>query len=84
MTFLHLWSSDYSGWIKVPLGKEVGLGPGHIVLDGDPVHPTAAPPHFLAHVYCGQTVISAIAEMGDRLNSCLKPTSICQELRAKE
>ena len=33
----------------MPLGKEVGLGPGHIVLDGDPVGtqpPTAAPPHF--------------------------------------
>ena len=25
------------GWIKMPLGTEVGLGPGHIVLDGDPV-----------------------------------------------
>jgi len=23
-------------WIKVALGMEVGLGPGHIVLDGDP------------------------------------------------
>jgi len=33
----------------MPLGKEVGLGPGHIVLDGDQVgtqRPTAAPPHF--------------------------------------
>jgi len=33
----------------MPLGKEVGLGPGHIVLDGDPVGTqplTAAPPHF--------------------------------------
>jgi len=25
------------GWIKMPLGREVGLGPGHIVLDGDRV-----------------------------------------------
>jgi len=25
-----------AGWIKMPLGMEVGLGPGHIVLDGDP------------------------------------------------
>jgi len=25
------------GWIKMPLGKKVGPGPGHIVLDGDPV-----------------------------------------------
>ena len=23
------------GWIKIALGMEVGLGPGHIVLDGD-------------------------------------------------
>jgi len=23
--------------MMMPLGKEVGLGPGHIVLDGDPV-----------------------------------------------
>jgi len=44
----------------MPLGKEVGLGPGDVVLDGDPPLPTdrgtAAPPHFSAHVYCGQTV----------------------------
>jgi len=25
-----------AGWIKMPLGTEVGLGPGHNVLDGDP------------------------------------------------
>ena len=39
------------------IGMEVGLGPGHNVLDGDPA------PHkrvdtalqFLAHVCCGQT-----------------------------
>jgi len=23
-------------WIKMPIRMEVGLGPGHIVLDGDP------------------------------------------------
>jgi len=27
------------GWMKMKLGTEVGLGPGHIVLDGDPVPP---------------------------------------------
>ena len=27
------------GWINMKLGTEVGLGPGHIVLDGDPAHP---------------------------------------------
>ena len=42
----------------MPLGTEIGLGPGHIVLDGDPSPPpkkgdTAA--QFSAHVCCGQT-----------------------------
>jgi len=34
---------------------QVGLGPGHIVLDGDPVPPKlGTAPQFLAYVYCGQ------------------------------
>jgi len=28
-----------AGWIKMALGMEVGLGPGHVVLDGDPAEP---------------------------------------------
>jgi len=54
---LHLFISD-----AVPLGMEVGIGPGDIVLDGDPAPPTergTATPHFSSHVYrsyCGQTV----------------------------
>ena len=49
-----------AGWIKMPLGVEVGLGPGDFVLDGDPALPSprggAEPPlQFSAHVYCGQT-----------------------------
>ena len=28
------------GWINMPLGMEVGLRPGHIVLGGDPAPPT--------------------------------------------
>jgi len=43
----------------MPLGTEVGLGPGHIVLDGAPSAPLprngTAIPHFAPHVYCGQT-----------------------------
>ena len=35
---------------------EVGLGLGHIVLDGDPAPPKKGhSPQFLAHVSCGQT-----------------------------
>jgi len=47
------------------LGVEVGLGPGHIVLDGDPAPPkgTQQPP-FSAHVYCSQRLpMSATAEL---------------------
>ena len=42
----------------MPLGTEIELGTGHIVLDGDPAPPErgTAAPHFSAHVYCGQTV----------------------------
>jgi len=58
------------GWIKMPLGTEVGIGPGHIVLDGDPAPPTgrgtaAVPaPQFSVHghVYCGHAV--------DHLSNC--------------
>jgi len=38
----------------MPLGREVDLGPGDIVLDGDPAPPKGYSPHFSAHVRCGQ------------------------------
>jgi len=41
------------------LDMDVVIGPGDIVLDGDPAPPTqknAQNPQFLAHVYCGRTV----------------------------
>ena len=45
-----------AGWIKMPLGMEVGFGPGHIVLDGDPApHKGAQLPQFSAHNWCDQT-----------------------------
>jgi len=47
------------GWIKMPLGTEVGLSPSDIVLVGDaaplPHRKRHSSPHFSAHVYCGQT-----------------------------
>jgi len=32
----HVYYGQTAGWIKMALSMEVGLGPGHIVLDGDP------------------------------------------------
>jgi len=43
----------------MPLGREVGLRPSDILLDGDsaflPKRGQSLPPQFSAHVYCGQT-----------------------------
>ena len=33
---VHVYCGQTAGWIKMALPVEVGLGPGHIVLDGDP------------------------------------------------
>jgi len=47
-----------AGWIKMPLGMEVGLSTGDFVLDGDQALPSPKrgwSPQFSAHVYCGQT-----------------------------
>ena len=44
-------------WIKMPLGRKVGLNPSGIVLDWDPAPPPqklGTAPQFLAHLYCGQ------------------------------
>ena len=32
----HVYCGHMAGWMKTPLGTEVDLGPGHIVLDGVP------------------------------------------------
>jgi len=34
--FGHVYCGEMAGWMKTPLGTEVDLGPGHIVLDGVP------------------------------------------------
>jgi len=36
------------GWIKMLLGLEVGLGPGHTVLDGNPARPNFLPTSVVA------------------------------------
>ena len=51
-----VYRGQTAGWMKMPLGTEVGLGTGDIVLDGE----LAPPPkkgegQFSAHVCCGQT-----------------------------
>jgi len=52
----YVCCGQMAGWIKMPHGMEVGLSPGHIVLDEHPApHPQRGTARqFSAHVYCGQ------------------------------
>ena len=36
----HVYCGKTAGWIKMVHGMKVGLGPGHILPDGDPAHPS--------------------------------------------
>ena len=51
----HACCGQTAGWIKMLLGREIDLSPGHIVFDGDPLE-RGTTPLFSAHVCCGQTV----------------------------
>jgi len=45
-----------AGWIKMPLGTEINLSPGDVVLDGVAAPPKRGTvPPVSVHVYCGQT-----------------------------
>jgi len=50
----------------MPLGTEVGLGPGEFVFDGNPAQ--HSPTQFLAQVYCGQTVGWIKMPLGTEVN----------------
>jgi len=53
--FGRLWMDQDATWYG-----GICLGPGHIVLLGDPVPPNRHSPQFSAHVCCGQTTPSGI------------------------
>jgi len=54
VTFVHCGQTV--GRNKMQLGMQVGLGPGHIMLDGTqlPLRQMGRAPQFSAHVYCGK------------------------------
>jgi len=35
----HVYCRQTAGWIKMPFGMAVGVGPNHIVLHGNPAAP---------------------------------------------
>jgi len=67
LSVMLVYCDQTVGWIKMPLGMEVGLGPGHIVLDSNPAPPTergtAAPTFRPMSVVAKGSTISATAEL---------------------
>ena len=64
---VHVCCGQMAGSIKMPLGTEVGLSAGHIVLDGDPVP---------LKLQCGPmpSVMAALPNIGGAL--CSMPQSL--------
>jgi len=50
------------GCIKMPLGKEVGLGPGDVVLDGDSATPLKGAQHH-PHTLFGSLCYGTVARL---------------------
>jgi len=65
------------GHIKMKLGVQVGLGPGHTVLGEDPALPPLKghSPQFSAHISCGQ--MAAWIKMSLGMEVGLGPTTLC-------
>jgi len=52
---VHVCSGQTAGWIKMPLGRKVDVGPGDIVSDGTQLPQMGSVPQFSAHICCRQT-----------------------------
>jgi len=65
----HFYCAQTAGWIKMLLGTEVNLSPGHIVLDGVAAPPNGGTaPQFLAHVYCVQVAAWMNTSLGTEVD----------------
>jgi len=58
---MPLWPNrpQTAGWIKTPLGMEVGFGPGDVVLDGD----SASPKRGKASSFRPMSIVATIAHL---------------------
>jgi len=66
LSVMVVYCGQMVGWIKMKLGTEVDLGPGHTVLDGVHLPPkggTAAPSFRPMSVVAKRSPISATAEL---------------------
>jgi len=64
---VNICCDQTTGLIKMPLGRDVDVSPGDIVLYGDPAPPPRGPqPQFSARVRCGPVSVVAKRLDGSR------------------
>jgi len=66
----HLYCGQTARWIKMALGMEVGLGSGHIVLDGDPAAPAKGAQQPLTPSFRPVSIVATVAHLRLLLSSC--------------
>ena len=59
----HLYCGQTAGWMKMPLGTEVDLGPRHIVLDGDPASTLPQGAQQLPSSFRPTSIMATIADL---------------------
>jgi len=76
----HVYCGQTAGWMKTPLGTEVDLSPGHIVVDGIPAlrETGTAAPIISTHVYYGhgrpsQLLLSSCSKTVGRHGDAVRP-----------
>ena len=52
----HVYSGQTARWIEIPLGTDVSLSPGHILLDRDPAHPKKG--HSSRSTFCPMSIVA--------------------------
>ena len=76
----YVYCGQTAGWIKMALSMEVGLGPVHIVLDGNTAplpKREQSPLEFSAHLYCGQTDGCIKMPLGNWYGGRTQPRRLC-------
>jgi len=57
----HVYCGQAAGWMKMPLGTEVDLGPGDIVLDGVPAPAKVAQQPL--PLFSARSVVATVAHL---------------------
>ena len=84
--FWPIYCRQMAAWIKMPLGGEIGLGPGHIVLHGAQLPPSSPPRKGLSSrlfwhksIVAKWSLISATAEVLFLITVFLGLHSVCTD-----